>query len=253
MSSCCPDNSLDCQTPYQEYFWHSKGVVEQVGDMKVYRTGSGPKCIIWCYDIYGFEGGRTRQLCDMLADSGYLVILPDFFRGDWRGVSAPDLREWLVKQSDWYGSLQADVCDTILPYARAQGAKVFGCVGTCWGGYLVARLSSYSDFRAGASFHPATTFIAENVNKEKLYEVLDEVQCPQMILSAGNDHHNEKPGGLASKIWGVMNFGEECIYREYRDMEHGWTVRGDNRKEDVNNAARAAFTSMLGFFSTHLK
>ena len=27
----------------------------QVGDMKVYRTGGGPKCIIWCYDIYGFE------------------------------------------------------------------------------------------------------------------------------------------------------------------------------------------------------
>merc|ERR1712154_87017 len=103
----------------------------QVGDMKVYRTGSGPKCTIWCYDIYGFEGGRTRQLCDMLADSGYLVILPDFFRGDWRGVSAPDLTEWLVKQSDWYGSLQADVCDTILPYARAQGAKVFGLQG--WG------------------------------------------------------------------------------------------------------------------------
>ena len=51
----------------------------------------------------------------------------------------------------------------------------------------------------------------------------------------------------------VMNFGEECIYREYRDMQHGWTVRGDNRREDVNNAARAAFTSMLGFFSTHLK
>ena len=73
--------------------------------------------------------------------------------------------------SDWYGSLQAEVCDRILPYAKEQGAKVFGCVGTCWGGYLVARLSAYSDFRAAVSFHPATTFIAENVNKEKLYEV----------------------------------------------------------------------------------
>ena len=29
----------------------------------------------------------------------------------------------------------------------------------------------HSDFRAAVSFHPATTFIAENVNKEKLYEV----------------------------------------------------------------------------------
>ena len=35
-----------------------------------------------------------------------------------------------------------------------------------------------------------------------ILQVLDEVQCPQMILSAGNDHPNEKPGGLASKIWG---------------------------------------------------
>mgnify|MGYP006888744632 CR=1 FL=1 len=48
----------------------------------------------------------------------------------------------------------------------------------------------------------ATTFIAENVNKEELYEVLDEVRCPQMVLTAGNDHSNEKPGGLANKVWG---------------------------------------------------
>ena len=51
----------------------------------------------------------------------------------------------------------------------------------------------------------------------------------------------------------VMSFGEECLYREYPDMLHGWTVRGDNRREDVSNAAKAAFNSMLGFFSTHLK
>ena len=77
----------------KECFW-------QVGDMDVYRTGSGNKCIIWCYDIYGFtvtlswwrddtwhvpwQGGRTRQLCDTLGDAGYLVLLPDFFRGEWR-------------------------------------------------------------------------------------------------------------------------------------------------------------------------
>ena len=36
---------------------------------------------------------------------------------------------------------------------------------------MVARLSGYTDFRAGVAFHPATTFIAENCNQEKLYEV----------------------------------------------------------------------------------
>ena len=34
--------------------------------------------------ISDLQGGRTRQLCDQLADSGYMVIMPDFFRGEWR-------------------------------------------------------------------------------------------------------------------------------------------------------------------------
>ena len=28
----------------------------------------GEKCVIWNYDVFGFEGGRTRQLCDTLAE-----------------------------------------------------------------------------------------------------------------------------------------------------------------------------------------
>ena len=51
----------------------------------------------------------------------------------------------------------------------------------------------------------------------------------------------------------VMSFGEECLYREYPDMQHGWMVRGDNRREDVNNVVRAAWNSTLGFLTTHLK
>merc|ERR1711915_1038527 len=77
MSACCPDGAYG-NPPFPGYTWNDKGVVDQVGDLKVYRTGAGNKCIIWCYDIYGFEGGRTRQLCDQLADCGYLVLLPDF-------------------------------------------------------------------------------------------------------------------------------------------------------------------------------
>jgi len=218
--------------------------------MKVYRTGCSPKCIIWCYDIYGFEGGRTRQLCDQLADTGYMVIMPDFFRGEWRDVSAADLGSWLAGQSDWYGKRQADWVETILPYARSQGAKVFGCAGTCWGGYMVMRLSAYNEFKAGVSLHPATTAIAEDILKEELYEVLDEVRCPQLVLTAGDDHANEKPGGLAAKVWGVMNFGGGCVLRTYPDMVHGWTVRGDMRDQAVNNAATAAFNALKFFFNT---
>jgi len=251
MPGCCPEGSYG-NPPYPGYSWNDKGVVDQVGDMKVYRTGCSTKCIIWCYDIYGFEGGRTRQLCDQLADCGYMVILPDFYRGEWRDVEAEDLASWLAKQSDWTGQRQSEWVETILPYARSNGAEVFGCVGTCWGGYMVMRLSAYGEFKAGVSFHPATTFVAEDLLNEKMYEVLDEVGCPQLVLTAGNDHSNEKPGGLAAKVWGVMSFGAGCVLREYPDMAHGWTVRGDMREQTVSNTARAAFNSMIGFLDTHV-
>ena len=40
--------------------------------MKVYRTGSSSKCIIWCYDIYGFEVG--------IPVVKYRMVLPVIYR-----------------------------------------------------------------------------------------------------------------------------------------------------------------------------
>ena len=52
----------------------------QVGDRQVYITGSGPKCVVWCHDVKGFNAeDRTRQLVDKLSETtGWAVILPDF-------------------------------------------------------------------------------------------------------------------------------------------------------------------------------
>ena len=51
----------------------------------------------------------------------------------------------------------------------------------------------------------------------------------------------------------VMSFGSDCVLREYPDMVHGWTVRGDMRDQAIGNAARAAFNSLKGFLDTHVK
>ena len=44
----------------------------QVEDLDIYFVGQGPKCIIWNYDIFGFDSGRgrSRQMCDLVADAG---------------------------------------------------------------------------------------------------------------------------------------------------------------------------------------
>jgi dienelactone hydrolase len=39
--------------------------------------------------------------------------------------------------------------EQLLPYAKSLGATAFAAVGNCWGGYMVMRLSSYTEFKAG--------------------------------------------------------------------------------------------------------
>ena len=61
--------------------YQPKGKVVTVEDLDIYVVGNGEKCVIWNYDIFGFNSGRTKELADLLAESGFLVVMPDYFRG----------------------------------------------------------------------------------------------------------------------------------------------------------------------------
>ena len=53
MSCCTPNAWGDLKNPdYKE-----KGQVEKVDDLDIYRVGSSSngKCIVWCYDVFGFK------------------------------------------------------------------------------------------------------------------------------------------------------------------------------------------------------
>ena len=61
--------------------YQPRGRVVRVEDLDIYVVGSGDKCVVWNYDIFGFNSGRTKELADLLAESGFLVVMPDYFRG----------------------------------------------------------------------------------------------------------------------------------------------------------------------------
>ena len=69
MSSCCPENSWG---KLNNPGYKAKGIVEKIQEtnIDVYRVGESEKCIIWNYDVFGFDGGRTRQMADFIADHG---------------------------------------------------------------------------------------------------------------------------------------------------------------------------------------
>ena len=53
---------------------------------------------------------------------------------------------------------------------------------------------------ACVNVHPLISSAVEAA-KEDLYEVLEEVSCPTMMLTCRDNCPNEKPGGLAANVY----------------------------------------------------
>ena len=62
------------------------GTIEKIGGLNAYvskpKNNSKPfkKAVIICYDIFGISQ-NIQQYCDILAETGFLVVLPDYLHG----------------------------------------------------------------------------------------------------------------------------------------------------------------------------
>jgi len=242
--SCCPPESWG-NLQLQDY--QPKGTVVRQGDMDIYKVGKGEKCIIWNYDIFGLNAGRTRQTADLFADCGYMVLIPDWYRnGDGRSPMDSDVVDFIKRNTDW-AKLEKDLTEKVLPFAKQQGAKRFGSVGTCWGSYMVIRLSALPDFYAGVSWHPSHSRITGMMG-ETTADIVKAIKCPQLVMPAGNDQEVDKTGGehqqlLGASMWEVVEFPE---------MQHGWSVRGDMSDPAIERDVKKAIEGGLEFFKKHL-
>merc|ERR1719323_1159896 len=208
MTSCSP-------VPYTE-----SGATVQVGDRQVYITGSGPKCVVWCHDVKGFNADdRTRQLVDKLSETtGWTLVLPDFIGGH-KIEESKDEYDWLSKISEW-STIRDFWVEKLWPHLRdVLQVKAMGVVGTGWGSYIATKLSSYEEFLACVNIQPLISSAVEAA-KEDLYEVFEEVRCPTMMATCRNNCPNEKPGGLAQNIF------------------NSWLLEGDRSVEAIAVTSR---------------
>jgi hypothetical protein len=117
------------------------GKNERLGDMDIYVVGkpTGGKAIILIYDIHGVSV-QCRHNCDMLAQAGFLVVMPDLFRGS--GRSDPNF-----KRPD-AATVDREILESVVPFVRAKGGKQLGVVGFCFGGSAAMRLAGSGVFVA---------------------------------------------------------------------------------------------------------
>jgi len=227
--------------------YKERGQVVDLGGLDIYVVGNGSRCIIWNYDIFGFDSGRSRQLCDIFADEGFTVIMPDYYRGTFQDPSKPGTAQFIKENTKW-SELQKDWEEKVRPYAvESKGARSFGAIGTCWGSYMTIRLSSYPEVVAGVSMHPSHSPIMVRLGEEE-EEILKMVGNKQLMMPARTDSVNVKPGGLSENI-----LGDNLEIIEFPDMNHGWTTRGKLEDEKVNRDVKKAVKNAIQFFKTNLK
>jgi len=223
----------------------------EIGKVGVYKVGSGPKCVIWCHDCKGYgDRDRTRQLADKLASTGLMVVLPDLFLGKPSLKDEDNEARWLETVTDW-GALRDFWVERLLTFLRDQeGVQACGVMGTGWGSWVATRLSSYGEILACVNVHPLISSAVEAA-KEDLYEVLEEVNCPTMMLTCRDNCPNEKPGGLAANVYNASPFGKQCIFEEL-NQHHGFLVEGDRSIESVAVTARVTMQRAADFFQKFL-
>ena len=73
-----------------------------------------------------------------------------------------------------------------------------------------------------------------------------------MLDTAGSDNANMKEGGELFAVLQKHPFGDQCVTRDFPDMAHGWTTRGDLKVPAVAAAVDKALSGGIQFLKKHL-
>jgi len=75
MSHCCPPNAEKYLAPDYTFTGKTHTLADGV---EYYESGSPSlkKAVILIPDIFGWNGGRTRNIADWLAEEGYYTVVP---------------------------------------------------------------------------------------------------------------------------------------------------------------------------------
>mmetsp|Transcript_20637 Transcript_20637/g.23356 ORF Transcript_20637/g.23356 Transcript_20637/m.23356 type:complete len:255 (-) Transcript_20637:71-835(-) len=244
---CCPIGS----EPALASDYQAKGAESILGDLPIYTIGEGKSAVIVSYDVYGFNGGRVRLICDQLAEQGYYVILPDFYRGDaWDPETAITMELTTFVQKFAWEKLKVDFDEKLLPHLAEKGIEKVGLVGFCWGAWLNFHAMHNEKFTCGANLHPSIRL--ENCFGSNEVELAKGVKCPQLVFAASNDPDNVKGDGEVLQVLKAAPFGDKCVFQEFPEVNHGFVTRGDVSTPEVARDVKIAMEGVVAFFKTHL-
>jgi dienelactone hydrolase len=163
---------------------------------------------------------NIHSLADSIAKAGYLVVMPDLFRGEpvpADALSNPALNyslpEW--QQRHPLADIESVIDTTLNSLRTTYNASKIGSVGYCFGGKYVARyLAEGKGIDAGFTAHPSNTQPEE----------WDAVASPISIAFGDLDQSNTRDN--RTSIEDIFFEGNKTYQTSlYSNAEHGFAVR----------------------------
>lgn len=221
---------------------YEAATVEELGGLQTYITGpcDSKTAVILLSDAYGYEGPKIRRLAEKVAEeTGFLVVVPDFFRGD-PIDSTRDRAEWLGTHTADKGCEDAKA---VIAALKSKGVSTIGIAGFCWGGMTVVKLAKYDSIRVAVVLHPGP--ISE--------DDIREVKVPIALLGAETDHLC--PPELLTKLNGILAEKPEVdnFLKIYPGVKHGWTLMYSDDDEFAVKMAEEGHSDMLNWLTKYIK
>jgi carboxymethylenebutenolidase len=215
------------------------------GYLALPASGRGPG-IVLCQEIFGIND-YVREVADLYAEEGYVVLAPDLF---WRQEPNVDLgyspEEWqrafgFFQKFDLAAGI-ADVTASVkaLRAHPACTGKV-GALGFCLGGKLAYLMATRSDTQASVGYY--------GIGIDKALGEADTIAHPLMLHIAGEDRF--VPPEAQHKIAGRLASVEGAEVHIYPGADHAFA-----RKDGVRFLAEAAALAdarTVGFLDRWLK
>lgn len=246
---CCPPDSIP---PRPAGAHKPKGVYKKLGDLEVYEVGESKNGmgVLVVQEIFGIHGGNLAEICDILAEQGFAVLMADFHRGVRCQLNDFSAMGEMMKVAPWSRILE-DFTNTLLPEFKQRGATRIGALGLCYGSWVMLRLAGTGLIKAGVASHPSHPQIGPAAGDD-VKELVQAVRCPVQIFTAGGDDKSAKPGGQDESI--IKPKFPSSEFREFKDMKHGWVSRGDweHNEAELRQGRDDALKSHIAFLTSHL-
>ena len=220
-----------------------------LGGIDAYEVGNreAGKAILVFPDLWGWDSGRTRGVCDALAkETGAYVLAPGVVRSWWwmsagpTGFTMPLFAFWAYMYAG-ASATNPQFTQHVEPHLQKLGITKYAVTGFCLGCMNAVNSAAVAKTKPAAAFlfHPSFQAFGR-LGSPEMASALKDMRAPTLIFASKNDPDVVQEGGEAQKA--IREAGVECTVKRV-EQAHGWMNRGDvsepSMKKDVQDALDA--------------